>query len=83
MDTGTAGTGSNFHTGTGHFGNFGTSTHLGKFGTTSIPVPDTSVSSVRRPYRYQEYRYRTEHTLGKMRRFNNSYQGTAVKLFLR
>ena len=36
------------HTGTGHFGNVG---------TTSIPVPDTSVSSVRHPYRY-----RTEHT---------------------
>ena len=40
-------------TGTGHFG---------KVGTTSIPVPDTSVSSVRHPYRYREYRYPTEHT---------------------
>ena len=38
MNTGTAGTGTDFHTGTGHFG---------KFGKTSIPVPDTSVSSVR------------------------------------
>ena len=31
-------------TGTGHFG---------KFGTASIPVPDTSVSSVRHQYRYR------------------------------
>ena len=66
MDTGTAGTGTDFHTGTGHFDNFGTA---------PIPVPDTSVSSVRHqfqdtlvssvrhPYRYREYRYRTEHTL--------------------
>ena len=37
--------------------------HFGKFGTASIPVPETSVSSVRHPYRYREYRYRTEHTL--------------------
>ena len=37
--------------------------HFGKFGTTSIPVPETSISSVH-PYRYREYRYRTEHTLG-------------------
>ena len=36
-------------TGTGHFGNFG---------TTSIPVPDTSVSSVRCQYRYQTPRYK-------------------------
>ena len=28
-----------------------------------FPVPDTSVSLVL-PYRYREYRYRTEHTLG-------------------
>ena len=47
----TAGTGTEFHTGTGHFGNFG---------TTSIPVPDTLVTSVRHPYRH-----RTEHTLGR------------------
>ena len=33
------------------------------YGTTSIPVPDTSVSSVRHPYRYREHRYRIEHTL--------------------
>ena len=45
------------------------SRHLGKFGTTSIPVPDTSVSSVRHPYRHREYRYRTEHTLA----FSHSY----------
>ena len=31
---------------------------LGKFGTTSIPVPYTSVSSVRYGYRYRRYRYR-------------------------
>ena len=54
MDTDTVGTGTDFHTVTGHFG---------KFGTTSIPVPDTSVSSVQHPYRYRAYRYRTEHTL--------------------
>ena len=70
MDTGAAGNGTDLHTGTGHFGNFGTTSirtgtgHFGKFGTTSIPVPDTSVSSVRHPYRYREYRYHTEHTLG-------------------
>ena len=29
-----------------------------------LPVPDTWVSSVRHPYRYREYRYRIEHTLG-------------------
>ena len=40
-------------TGTGHFGKFGT----------SIPVPDPSVTSLRHPYRYRAYRYRTEHTL--------------------
>ena len=34
-------------TGTGHFG---------KFGTASIPVPETSVSSVRHQYRYQKLR---------------------------
>ena len=37
MDTGTAGTCTDFHTGTGYFGKFGT----------SIPVPNTSLSSVR------------------------------------
>ena len=35
-------------TGTGHFGNFG---------TTSIPVPDKSVNSVRHQYRYRTLRY--------------------------
>ena len=35
-------------TGTGHFG---------RFGTTSIPVSDTSVSSVQHQYRYQTLRY--------------------------
>ena len=34
-------------TGTGHFG---------KFGTTSLPVPNTSVSSVRHQYRYHTTR---------------------------
>ena len=48
MDTGTAGTGTDFHTGTGHFGNFG---------TTSMPVPDTSVSSVQHQERYRTLRY--------------------------
>ena len=37
----------NINTGTGYFGNFG---------TTSIPVPDTSVSSVRDQYRYRTLR---------------------------
>ena len=32
--------------------------HFGKFGTTSIPVPDSSVTSVRYGYRYRRYRYR-------------------------
>ena len=41
------------HTGTEHFG---------KFGTTSTPVPDTSVSSVRHQNRYRRYRY--AHMLG-------------------
>ena len=40
MDTGTAGKGTDFHTCNGSFGSFG---------TTSIPVPDTSVSSVHQP----------------------------------
>ena len=48
MDTGTAGTGTAFHAGTGHFG---------KFGTTSEPVPDTSVRSVQRQDRYRKVRY--------------------------
>ena len=47
MDTGTAGTGTDFHAGTGH---------LVKFGTTSLPVPDTSVSSVQHQYRYRTLR---------------------------
>ena len=45
MDTGTVGTRSDFHTGAGHFG---------EFGTTSIPTPDTSGYG----YRYRRYRYR-------------------------
>ena len=48
MDTGTAGAGTDFHTGAKHFG---------KFGTTSTPVPDTSVSSVRYQYRHRALRY--------------------------
>ena len=59
MDTGTAGTGTDFHTGIGH---------LGKFGTiwipvppvpvqTFIPVPDTSAISVQHQYRYLTLRY--------------------------
>ena len=44
MDTGTAGTGTDLHTGTGQ---------IGKFGTTSIPAPDTSVSWVQHQYRYR------------------------------
>ena len=47
MHTGTAGTGTDFPAGTGHFG---------KFGTTPIPVPDTSVSLVHRQYRYRTLR---------------------------
>ena len=31
--------------------------HLGKIGTTSIPVPDTLVSSARHRYRHRRYRY--------------------------
>ena len=69
MDTNTVGTGTASYTGTGHFG---------KLGTKSIPVRDTSVTSVRHqyryrtlrsansvryPHRYRAYRYRTEHTL--------------------
>ena len=65
MNTGTAGTRTDFHTGTGQFGNFG---------TTSIPVPDASVTSVQHQYLYRtsiplrdtsvssvrhQYRYRT------------------------
>ena len=46
MDTGTAGTGTDFYTGTGHFG---------KFGTISIPVPDTSVSAEQHQYRYRHF----------------------------
>ena len=52
-------------TGTGHFSNTinaGTG-HITMFGTTPTPVPDTSVSSVRFPYRYRAYRWRTERAL--------------------
>ena len=44
--TGT-GTGTDFRTGAGRFGEFGT----------SLPVPETSVSSVQHQYWYQRYRY--------------------------
>ena len=47
VNTGTGGAGTDFRTGTGHFG---------MFGTTSIPVPDISVSSVRHQYRYRKLR---------------------------
>ena len=47
MDTGTAGTGKDVNTGTGHFG---------KFGTTAIPRPDTSVISAQHQYRYKTLR---------------------------
>ena len=51
MDTGTAGTGTDFHTGTGHLGQFRYKTkiatgHFGKFDSTLVPVLDTSDSSV-------------------------------------
>ena len=63
----------NINTGTGHFGRFGTTSipvrtlghvryintgtgHLGMFGT-SIPVPDTSINSVRHQHQYLRYRY--------------------------
>ena len=62
MDTGTAGTagtGADFLTGTGHFG---------KFGTTSIPVPDTPESSV------HQYRYRTL----QVRYINTGTSGTGM-----
>ena len=51
IDTGAVGTRSDLHTGIGHFG---------EFGTTSIPVPDTSGYGYRfRLYRYRlPYRYR-------------------------
>ena len=62
MDIGTAGIGTYFHTGTGHFCNYG---------TTSIPVPDTSVTSVRHAYRYWAYRYRTEHPIENIPRFKS------------
>ena len=63
MDTGAAGTGTDFHTGTGKNWHINTRTgHFGKFGTTSIPVPGNLVSSVRHPHRYRGYRYRTQHT---------------------
>ena len=34
-------------------------------GATSIPLPGTTVSSVRHQYRYREYRYSTKDTLAK------------------
>ena len=58
MDTGTGGTGTDLLTGTGGTGTdvlTGTG-HFGKFGTISIPVPDTSVTSVRHQYRYRTLR---------------------------
>ena len=80
MDTGTAGSVTdvrrsyryrtlrkfryNINTGTGHFG---------KFGTTSTPVPETSARWVRHPYRYREYRYHTEHTLGRFNGWNHPH----------
>ena len=59
MDTGTADTGTGFHTGTGHFGMFGTiwipvpPVPVQTF----IPVPDTSVISARYKYQYRTIRY--------------------------
>ena len=53
-------------TGTGHFG---------KFGTTSIPVPHTSLSSVRHPYRhrrYVEYRYNIDTSTEHFGKFGTS-----------
>ena len=46
------------NTGTGNFG---------KFGTTSIPVPETSVSSVRHRYRYRRCRYRLSYRYRTLR----------------
>ena len=40
---------------------------FGTFGTMSIPVPRSSVRSVRCPYRYRAYPYLTEHNLGSFR----------------
>ena len=51
MDTGNAGTDTDLYAGTGCFGNLTGTGYFGTFGTTSTPVPDTSVSSVRHPYR--------------------------------
>ena len=65
-------------TGTGHFGNFGT----------SIPVPDTSVTSVRHQYRYlryrhgrlyrswYRYRYNMDTGTGHFGKFCKTYPGT-------
>ena len=36
---------------------------FGTFGTSSVPVPRSSVRSVRCPYRYRAYPYLTEHNL--------------------
>ena len=64
-DTGTAGTATDFHAGTVHFGKFGT----------SILVPETSVSSVRHQ-RYRDCRYRTEHTLEILDEKEKTYGAT-------
>ena len=40
--------------------------HLEKFGTTSIPAPDTSVTSVRPPKKHYVLVYPAEHTLDEM-----------------
>ena len=47
MDTGIAGTGADFHTGTGHFI---------KIDTIPIQVSDTSENSVRHQYRFRTLR---------------------------
>ena len=39
-----------------HTGDITGTRHFGNFGTTSIPVPDTSVTSVRQQYRYRTLR---------------------------
>ena len=75
--------------GSGHFGEFGTSAgHFRKFGTASIPVPDTSVSSVRHQYLYlrylcgrlyrgwYRYRYKIDTGAGQFGKFCKTYPGT-------
>ena len=70
MNTGTGDSGTDFHTCTGRFGNFGTiSIHVpdiydfGKFGTTSIRVPQipvwTNVPVLVLVSAQHRYRYRT------------------------